>query len=219
MPTLHPRHPLVWLALYAIAMACVEASLVVYLRELYYQGDRRAIFPLRLMSNEHLASEFVREAATLLMILSVAWLAEKSAMRRFAAFVCVFGLWDIFYYVWLKAFIGWPVSFTEWDVLFLIPWPWFGPWMAATAIAVLFAAWGGWVLSGIGTPQLNRRAVLLFIGGALAALAAFLLPGWPLLAQGAEGFRGYVPNSFAWWLYVPGWLAMAAGLIATRRMH
>jgi hypothetical protein len=200
-------------------MACIEASLVVYLRELYYPDDRRTIFPLRLMSNEHLAFEFPREVATLLMILSVSWLSEKNAMRRFAAFVFVFGLWDVFYYVWLKAFIGWPVSFTEWDVLFLIPWPWFGPWMAAAAIAVLFTAWGGWVLSSDHTPLFNRRAVLPFVAGALAALAAFLLPGWPLLALGAEGFRGYVPGSFAWWLYIPGWIAMAAGLIVTRRAH
>jgi hypothetical protein len=39
-------------------------------------------------------------------------------------------VWDIFYYVWLKIFINWPMSIFEWDILFLIPVTWLGPVLA-----------------------------------------------------------------------------------------
>jgi hypothetical protein len=212
-----PARTLTWLSLYAIAMACVEAALVVYLRELYYPGDRRAIFPLMLMSNEHLAFEWVRELATLAMIASVAWLAEENFPRRFAAFAYVFGFWDIFYYMWLKAFIGWPVTLGEWDVLFLVPWPWLGPWIAPVAIAAAFVSWGAWALSLEQSPCWRASTVALFVSGAALALAAFLLPAAPLLAAAPESFRGYMPGVFRWWLFVPGWAAMALALRTTLR--
>ncbi len=208
--------PLVWLALYAIAMACAEAALVVYLRALYYPATPLAIFPLRLLSDAHLAMELTRELSTAVMILSVAWLAERDAARRFAALVYVFGLWDIFYYAWLKLFIGWPATLAEWDVLFLIPWPWLGPWLAPVAIALIFVLWGGWVLAAARAPRWSTGRIALFLTGALLALTAFLAPGAALLSQGAEGFRGYVPGAFPWWLFLPGVAAMTAALIATR---
>ena len=217
MPKPNLHHALVWLALYAIAMACVEAALVVYLRMLYYPDTPLAIFPLRLLSDAHFVMELTRELSTALMILSVAWLAERDVARRFAAFVFVFGLWDIFYYAWLKLFIGWPVTLAEWDVLFLVPWPWFGPWLAPVAIALVFVLWGGWVLATARTPHWSAGRIALFLTGALLALAAFLAPGAMLLPQGIDGFRGYVPGAFPWWLFLPGVVTMTTALITTRR--
>jgi len=69
-----------------------------------------------------LTLELARKAAILTMLLGVAIVAERGFIRVFAAFVCAFGLWDIFYYIWLKLFIGWPVRWGEWGVLCLIPW-------------------------------------------------------------------------------------------------
>ena len=48
------------LALFAIAMAHVEAALVVYLRELYYPDHPHMIFPLRLLHPSHLGIELAR---------------------------------------------------------------------------------------------------------------------------------------------------------------
>ena len=48
-----------------------------------------------------------------------------------------FGVWDIFYYAFLRLIVGWPQSLWDWDVLFLIPLPWWGPVLAPVAIAVL----------------------------------------------------------------------------------
>ncbi|MCG6935960.1 MAG: hypothetical protein LJE73_08705 [Proteobacteria bacterium] len=203
---------LVWLTLFAIAMAQVEASIVVHLRTIYYPADPRHIFPLVLMSHHHLAIELIRELATVVMLLSVAVLAATGMVRRFAAFVYVFGLWDLFYYIWLKLMIGWPVSLLEWDVLFLIPWPWFGPWPAPALIALVFTAWGSRVLLSSGTIHLRPWPGILFLVGTLLALAAFLLPAFALLPGGEAAFDGYQPDRFLWGLYLIGVLLMTVSL-------
>lgn len=193
-------------------MAHVEASLVVHLRHIYYPDNPLALFPMALLSPGDLAIELARELATVVMLLSVALLAARGAMRVFAAFVYLFGLWDLFYYLWLKQMIGWPVDWLEWDVLFLIPWPWLGPWIAAAAIALLFSLWGGWVLLAAPGSRFTRPRLMTFVAGCLLALAAFLAPGLPLLGEGGTAFRGFQPVEFAWALYLPGLLLMATGL-------
>jgi len=211
------RRKLVWLGIYAIAMAYLEAALVVYLRELYYPDNLLVIFPPRIFTDIDLGIELAREAATVVMIIAVAALAERGFMRRFAAFVYVFGLWDIFYYVWLKLTIGWPVYWLEWDILFLIPWAWLGPWLAPVLIAALFAVWGAWVLLSRNHYRFDRTAVTLFLVGALLGLAAFLQPAFHLLPQGVEGFRQFRPGNFWWGLFIPGYVLMVAGLARTLR--
>ena len=215
-----PAAKLLWLSLFAVAMALVEAAIVVHLRTLYYppgaDGLVRPLFPLVLMGHRDLFLELGREAATVAMLLAVACLAERSAVRRFAAFVFLFGLWDLFYYAWLKIVLGWPSSMGEWDVLFLIPWPWFGPWITPAVIALLFTAWGGWILRGGREPRLGGLPLLFFLFGALAALAAFLLPGAGLLPGGEAAFDGWTPERFPWTLWSWGVLLMAGGLWAAR---
>jgi hypothetical protein len=208
---------LIWLTLYAIAMAYVEAALVVHLRHLYYADNPLTIFPLRLLSHPDLAIELIREVATILMLVTVALLTERDIGRRFAAFVYTFGVWDLGYYGCLKLLIDWPQSWLEWDVLFLLPWPWFGPWITPAAIALLFTGWGAWVLLSERQPRFTRSSISLFVGGAVLGLAAFLLPAVGLLPQGEVAFRGYQPEHFAWSLFVPGFVAMTVGLIYAAR--
>jgi len=203
---------LVWLTLFAICMAQVEASLVVHLRSVYYPGNPLEIFPLNLLTHRDLAIELVRELATVVMILAVALLTTRGFTRVFAVFVYVFGLWDIFYYLWLKIMIGWPVSWLEWDVLFLIPWPWLGPWLSPVLIALLFVVWGGWILTSSNEVRFSRGTAVLFVVGALLALVSFLLPATPLLLEGEEAFRGYQPGDFLWSLFISGYILMAIGL-------
>jgi hypothetical protein len=211
------RLKIVWLAAYALAMALVEAAIVIHLRQLYYPADPCTLFPLAPLSPADLTLELARELATVIMILAVAALAERGFMRRFAAFVLVFGLWDLGYYAWLKLFLGWPAHWQEWDVLFLIPWPWFGPWLAAALIAALFLVWGMCVLAATRDLRLRAGAALTFVAGTLLALATFLAPAWPLLAGGPEAFRGFVPERFLWGVYVAGVAFMGAGLLRAWR--
>lgn len=213
------RALLLWLAAYAIAMALVEAAIVVHLRHAYYPENPRALFPLRLLSADDLALELAREIATVVMMLAVAVLAARGIVHRVAAFVYVFGLWDLFYYVWLKLYLGWPSQWLEWDILFLIPWPWFGPWLAPALIALLFALWGGWVLARPRDLRLRRTDALLFAAGALLALAAFLAPAWPLLAGGATALHGWRPGTFVWPLYLVGLAVMATALVRMLRVR
>lgn len=213
-----PVRRLIWLTLFAVAMAFLEAVVVVYLRELHYPDHPLTIFPPRLLSPDELAMELGRELASVVMILSVALLAERGVTRVFAAFVYVFGLWDIFYYVWLKLTLGWPVGWLEWDLLFLIPWAWLGPWLTPVAIALLFVMWGARVLASDDHYAVSPLAWLVFVAGCALALTAFLQPAWPLLLQGPEAVRRFQPHGFWWGLFIPGYVLMVAGLgLALRR--
>ena len=128
-------------ACFGIAFGFVEASVVVYLRaavgllpgyggtladvvrlsaDIYQQVQILGELPKSL-----LAVEFFREAATIVMLISIALLAVKSLRERWAIFLWTFAVWDIFYYIGLWATVRWPSSLLTPDVLFLIPVPWF----------------------------------------------------------------------------------------------
>ena len=128
---------------FAAAFGFVEAIVVVYLRaavgllpgyqgtlsevmrrsnEFYQQSQAITQFPQSLMT-----LEVFREAATILMLLSVAVLAAARAGSRVAVFLWTFAIWDIAYYAGLWATVRWPLSLKDSDVLFLIPRPWISP--------------------------------------------------------------------------------------------
>lgn len=124
------------LFLFGVAMAFVEAAAVVYLREVYYPSGFLAveIIPLRIYS-----VEVVREAATIIMLASVAYLSFTNLKHRFFAFLWIFAIWDIFYYVFLKIILNWPESLATSDVLFLLPFPWVAPvWFPLLFWSIMF---------------------------------------------------------------------------------
>lgn len=210
-----PAHkaPMLWLAVFAVAMAYLEAALAVYLRELLYPENVLQIFPMRLMTPSLLAIELGRETATMAMLASVAIVTQKALIRRLAVFVYLFGLWDLFYYVWLKVTIGWPVSWLEWDLLFLIPWVWLGPWFCPALVAALCSAWGARVLTSPSVFRFGRGRAAVAVAGALLCLASFLQPAISVLLEvGIDGLEGYVPDGFWWAPYGVGWVLMAVGL-------
>lgn len=207
------------LTVYAVAMAFLESAVVVYMRQLYYADDPRQIFPLKFLSAYDTAMELSREAATVIMILTVALLAERSSRTRtFAAFVFVFGVWDLFYYLWLKVLIDWPQSWLDWDVLFLIPSVWLSPWICPALIALMFVVWGFLTLRTADDRCLTMRSVMLFVAGAGLALMAFLQPAIAVLIEGGTAaLSQYTPGRFWWWLFIPGYLLMICGLSSTFR--
>ena len=97
-------------------------------------------------------------------------------------------------------------------MLFLIPWPWFGPWIAAALIALMFVVWGGWTLYQKTQPRFAWDSTILFVLGAALALATFLLPGVPLLAGGTGAFRNFTPAAYSWIQFGVGYLLMLAAL-------
>ncbi len=206
------KRNVVWLSVFAVAMALLEAAVVIYLRRLYYPTDVQRIFPPRMLAHLDLVLELAREAATLIMLLGVALLAERGFVRVFAAFVYAFGLWDIFYYVWLKVFIGWPVRWGEWDILFLIPWAWLGPWIAAVVVAALFVLWGGAILTLRGVCHVTLSEGVIFVAGTTLVLVSFLQPAFGLLSRGQLALAAYRPGNFWWGTYVAGLTLMAVAL-------
>lgn len=132
-----------WLVVnvFAMAMAWVESAVVFYLRTMIDRIEPFQANPLpRFGGLEH--AEIVREAATMIMLGAVGWLAGRSWRSRLGYAVLAFGVWDIFYYVFLKVLTGWPHSLLDWDILFLLPLPWWGPVLAPVLVAGLMIVWG-----------------------------------------------------------------------------
>lgn len=207
------------LTLFAIAMANLEATVVVYMRQLYYASNPLEIFPLQFLNSYDAVLELSREAATVVMIITVALLADRSSRTRtFAAFVFVFGVWDLFYYFWLKVLMGWPTAWLEWDVLFLIPCIWLGPWICPALIATLFIAWGFWTLRSSQNISFTPQSLTVFILGACLGLASFLQPAMSVLATaGIEELTNYTPGNFWWTLFAISYLLMCLGFGMTLR--
>jgi hypothetical protein len=133
------RRQLITIAIFAAAFGFVEAAVVVYLRAAVglLPGYTGTLTDLRNPSSHYeqatsisrfppslLAIEAYREAATMVMLISVTLLTVSRASARWAAFLWLFALWDIAYYAGLWAMVRWPTSLTDLDVLFLIPVPW-----------------------------------------------------------------------------------------------
>lgn len=115
-------------------MGFLEAAVVVYLREIIYPEG--FCFPLKDIPSNLLFIELGREAATIIMLITIGIIAGKTLIEKFSFFLYSFGIWDIFYYIWLKASLNWPPSlFTE-DILFLIPVPWVGPVLAPVIVSL-----------------------------------------------------------------------------------
>jgi hypothetical protein len=126
---------LIYITAFSIAMGFIESAVVVYLRAIYYPEGFS--FPLKLTTDKLIGVEVFRELATIIMLLSVSVIAGKRAWERFAYFMLCFGIWDIFYYIWLKVILDWPATVLDWDILFLIPIPWIGPVIAPVILSLL----------------------------------------------------------------------------------
>ncbi len=125
------------LSLFAISLGYLEAAVVIYLRMQYFSN--RFYLPLNnVMPNNVLLIEIFREISTIAILLSVAALSMKKFIERFASFLFIFALWDIFYYIFLKIILGWPVYTLDKDILLLIPIPWIAPVLAPIIVSVTF---------------------------------------------------------------------------------
>ena len=121
-------YELILLAVFGLAMAHLEGVVVVYLRKaigiLNPESNRESIEKL---SRQYLHIEMTREAATIIMLVVIAWLTGDSWLEKAIFFLWTFAFWDLFYYVSLYVLIKWPPTLKTIDVLFLIPKPWIAP--------------------------------------------------------------------------------------------
>ena len=144
-----PWNRILTLTAFAVAMGYMEAVIVVYIRHL---GGMVPMPPGALDYRQFLTqlppfvipTEQTREAATIIMLVALALAVGRSTREKVCVFLLAFGVWDIFYYVGLKALLNWPPRLTTTDVLFLIPQPWFAPvWLplAVSAGMIAVALW------------------------------------------------------------------------------
>jgi hypothetical protein len=119
---------LILLAIFGIAMAHLEGVVVVYLRKVLGISDLDSNKEsIEKLSSRYLNIEKSREAATIIMLIVIAYLAGVTWIERGVFFLWTFAFWDLFYYISLYILIKWPPTFSTTDVLFLIPIPWIAP--------------------------------------------------------------------------------------------
>ena len=97
---MRPRRQIIIITAFAIAMGLLESAVVIYLRHLFYPGGFE--FPLSPIPVNIAVTEVLREAATLVMLVSIGMLAGRSFSTGFAWFIYSFAVWDIFFYVFLR---------------------------------------------------------------------------------------------------------------------
>ncbi len=220
MKTPKPYITLLYVGLFAIAMGYLESAVVVYIRALYYPDG--FAFPMRLISSQIMMTELWREAATMVMLLGVGWLAGKTALQRFAYFIYAFAIWDIFYYVFLWALISWPQSLLTWDVLFFIPTTWVGPVIAPVINSLTMILLALVIILGRDVPwnvSTKRMVWALLIAGSIIIIFSYTLEysqfilqrySWQdLLVDGISkemliSGTQYMPQKFPWWIFLIG---------------
>lgn len=200
---------------FAIGMAWVESATVYYLRLLVDRIDPYQPNPLPIRGAIG-AVELVREAATLVMLLTLGAVAGQTRQKRLAYTAIAFGVWDIFYYLFLRLMTAWPRSVFDWDILFLLPLPWWGPVLAPVSIALLMIVWGT-----LATQFADRAAAapanaapwVLSLLGAVLALYVFMSDSLHLVHRGLDATRLVLPQRFNWSLFAVALALMAMPVV------
>jgi len=209
-----------WLivVIYAAGMAWVESAVVFYLRTMIDRIEPHQVNPLPIIGSLG-PVELTREFATLVMLLAVGLLAGKTWKSRLGYSAIAFGVWDILYYVFLKVMCGWPVSLADWDILFLLPLPWWGRVWAPVSIALLMIFWGTLASQFETTApgRFRRRAWLLNGVGIALALYVFMADALRVSGGGVDAIRGVLPAKFNWPLFCAALTLMAAPVIQLGR--
>jgi hypothetical protein len=202
-----PRARLAGALVFAVTMGLFEGAVVVYLRRLWELGaiDVAAVT----LSNRLILTEVIREAASLVMIASVAWLSGRRPLERLGYAAVIFGTWDLVFYAILRLLIGWPAGLLDWDVLFLIPRAWIGPVLAPVLVSVLLVAGGTFVALREGTGPGLRFGAGAWTGaglGGAVVIASFLMPTAPRSATDE-------PTGFSWGVFLAGLVLASASFL------
>ena len=226
---------LLLVGIFAMAMGFMESAVVVYLREIYYPDGFD--FPLQNIDGHIGITEIIREAATMIMLLGVAFLAARRAMERFAWFIFAFAIWDIFYYVFLKLILNWPESLLTWDILFLIPLTWVGPVLAPIINSLTMIILALVILYFIDRKNNCKVGVpewTLLIAGSIVIMinymedyTSFMMQRFSFIELFAssnlkkimELSSQYIPMNFNWWWFVTGELLFFAAIVIIIRKN
>lgn len=214
-----------WLIAFSIAMGFLEAAVVIYLRLLYYPTGFQ--FPLVPLDARASGVEVLREAATVIMLFGVGAMAGKNFQQRLAFFLLAFAIWDLFYYVFLKAVLNWPSSWFTWDILFLIPAPWVGPVLSAVIAAITMVAFASVILVyefKAESKPVNRMEWVCVSLGSLIIIISWM---WDYIRfsgrmadvsrTALETLSSYIPDEFNWWIFCLGEILLVTAIFQYSR--
>lgn len=198
---------------FAIAFAFVESAVVTYLRAIYYPGG--FAFPLKMLGTSHVLVELAREFATIVMLAVVGTLAGTTRWQKFSYFLIAFGVWDIFYYVWLKVILNWPATLFDWDILFLIPLPWIGPVVAPVLVSIIMIAGGIMIIRMEERQQDFHPPKLAWWISGLASCAIL----YTFMRDTAATLHSQVPQPYLYGLFVPAIVLYLVSMFLAFRTH
>jgi hypothetical protein len=196
-------------SIFIIAMAYLESAIVVYLRGLY--GIEVLLRDINLTPDKYTFIEIGREAATIVMLVTIALIAGNSKPKKWGYFFLSFGLWDIFYYIWLYILIQWPQSLLEWDILFLIPLPWWGPVLSPVLISLLLISIG-YLLIGEVKFKITGLDWSIIILSIVILLFTFVEDSINIILTGVGDITQIKPAKFNWALFL---IAFSSWVIIT----
>lgn len=224
---------LCWVTLYSIAMGYLESAVIIYLRTLYYPNG--FAFPLSPMSTSIALTELIREAATIIMLVSIGYIAGRNFPQRFAYFLYSFAVWDIFYYIFLKLIANWPASFMTWDILFLIPVCWISPVIAPIIVSFTMIILSLIVIIGEEKNvkiKIDKISWNLLIIGSVIIILSFI---WDFSGYVHKHFSltqmlnmtnkdvvpktafNYIPRNFNWSFFMTGEIVILLAIVSIAR--
>jgi hypothetical protein len=97
----------------------------------------------------------------------------------------------------------------DWDVLFLLPLPWWGPVLAPVSIALVMMLWGTLATQSDDAATETRWAWACAWSGIATALAVFMVDAWRALPGGRNAVLQVLPTTVNWPLFGVALLLMA----------
>ncbi len=131
-------------------------------------------------------------------------------------------MWDIFYYIFLKALLGWPASLLTWDILFLIPVVWVGPVIGpvinSLTMILLAMLISYFTDKNLATKIKSTEWLFLILGSIVIIISytydytSYMLNEFSfteLISSSSSGemleySAEYIPDRFIWWIYIVG---------------
>jgi len=186
-------------------MAYLESAVVVYLRGMYRIED--LVRDTNFIVDVYTFIEIGREASTLVMLVMIGLIAGNTRQKKIAFSIFAFGIWDIFYYVWLFLFIQWPKSIFDWDILFLIPLPWWGPVITPILISVLLIAFAYLLIIEINF-KITLFDWIIYCASVIIVLYTFMEDSFRSLISGGINLNEIRPTNYNWALFLVAYLSM-----------
>ena len=199
---------LLFVGIFAVAMAYLESAVVVYLRAMY--GIVDLVRDTKFTPDIYTLIEVGREAATIVMLVFISLIAGNTRQKKLGYFFYLFGIWDIFYYIWLFIFIQWPKSLLDWDILFLIPLPWWGPVLSPVLISILLITIGYLLINEVSF-KIKKIDWVIFCLSILIILFTFMEDSIRVTLSGTGNINEIRPTNFNWLFF----LIAFAGMILT----